>query len=429
MKKLKSGTPSMFPLTMAILFAFTACGQSSAGQDAEQGGNVDAEESEDTSNRESVENNAPQTRLGITHDGGVAVVDGETLKTVDDFEAEGFLRINPAGDGRHMFLTEGESFRLLDAGTWEVPHGDHSHYYTTDPLLTDIAVDGPEPGHVVAHEGIGALFFDGSGEIHTFDLADLDPQVAFETQVSETEEPHHGVAVAFEDGSRFETIGDVDNRSGARVLDSAGEEIAHNEDCPGVHGEAAGPGGVIAVGCEDGVLVWDGQAFTKIDAGPDYARTGNLFPADDSNVMLGDYNEEEGEPMTEVALIDAEAGEISTADVGSVYNFRSLARGPEGEALILAEDGQLHVLDPETGEETDALQVVDEWTEPEEWQEPRPAIQVVDDIAYITDPGEQVIHAIDLVEMEIIETADLDFVPNEITAVDGQSAEGVSEEH
>lgn len=307
-----------------------------------------------------------------------------------------------------------------------VPHGDHSHYYTTEPLLTDITVEGSEPGHVVAHEGIGALFFDGSGEIHTFDLTHLDPQVDFETEVAQTEEPHHGVAVAFEDGSRFETIGDVDERSGARVLDADGKETARNEDCPGVHGEAAGPDGVIAVGCEDGVLVWDGEDFAKIDAGPEYARTGNLFPADESAIMLGDYNEKEGEPMTQVSLVDTEAGRITTADIGAAYNFRSLARGPDGEALVLAEDGQLHVLDPVNGDEIGALQVMDEWSEPEEWQEPRPAIQVVDDIAYITDPKEQVIYAVDLTELEIIESADLNFVPNELAAVEGQPARGIS---
>lgn len=430
MKIRKTTAPSLIGMTLAMLFAVTACSQTSAGQEGEQEESADADQSEDTTSRESVENSAAQPRLGITYDGGVAILDGETLEMVDNFEAEGFLRLNPAGDGRHMFVTQGESFRLLDAGTWGMAHGDHSHYYTTEPLLTDITVDGPEPGHVVAHDGIGALFFDGSGEIHTFDLADLDPQVPFETEMVETQEAHHGVAVAFEDGSRFETIGDVDDRSGARVLDSEDNEIASNEDCPGVHGEAAGPGGVIAVGCEDGALVWDGEEFTKIDAGPDYARTGNLFPAEDSNIMLGDYNEDaEGAPMTEVALVDVDAGEIATADIGSAYNFRSLARGPEGEALVLAEDGQLHVLDPETGEETDPLQVIDEWTEPEEWQEPRPAIQVVDDIAYITEPEGQVIHAVDLTEMESIETAELDFVPNELTAVDGQPAEGLSEEH
>ena len=150
----------------------------------------------------------------------------------------------------------------------------------------------------------------------------------------------------------FETLGNDQDRPGARVLNSNGDEIARNDDCPGVHGEATGPEGMIAVGCEDGALVWDGEEFTKIAAGPDYARTGNLFPAADSNIMLGDYNETTDQPMTQVALIDVEAGKINTSEIGAAYNFRSLARGPEAEALILAEDGLIHVLDPETGKTT-----------------------------------------------------------------------------
>ena len=136
--------------------------------------------------------------------------------------------------------------------------------------------------------------------------------------------------MAFEDGSRFETLGDDQERPGARVLDADGEEIARNEECPGVHGEAAGPDGVVAVGCEEGVLVWNGAEFTKIDAGPDYARTGNLFPAADSSIMLGDYNETQDEPMTSVALVDVKAGEITTAEIGAAYNFRLPRTGPRG---------------------------------------------------------------------------------------------------
>ena len=431
MKRHKNTSLNIAVITAATLLAVTACGQQSEQDaNAEPPGQPDNDNhAVDPGDRESQEASSPQPRLGITYDGGVAIVDGSTLETLSDFEAEGFLRINPSGDGRHMFLTEGESFRLLDAGTWAEPHGDHNHYYTTDPLLTEITVDGPEPGHVVAHEGNGALFFDGSGDIHTFELAQLDATAELDTEVAETEHAHHGVAVALEDGSRFETLGNDQDRPGARVLNSNGDEIARNDDCPGVHGEATGPEGMVAVGCEDGALVWDGEEFTKIAAGPDYARTGNLFPAADSNIMLGDYNETTDQPMTEVALIDVEAEEINTSEIGAAYNFRSLARGPEAEALILAEDGLIHVLDPETGKQLEAIQVLEEWTEPEEWQEPRPAIQVVDDIAYITDPAEQAIHMVDLVNMEILDSADLDFVPNELTAVDGKPVAEHSHEH
>lgn len=186
---------------------------------------------------------------------------------------------------------------------------------------------------------------------------------------------------------------------------------------------------MLAVGCEDGVLIFDGTEFTKIQAEEEYARIGNLFPAEDSPIFLGDYNtDSEGEePMTQVSLVDTASGEISTVDLEAAYNFRSLARGPEGEALVLAEDGQLHVIDPETGELTDQLEILAEWTEPEEWQEPRPAIRVVDDIAYITEPDAQTLHMVDLGSMEIINSAELDFTPNEIAAVDGRAAVGAQE--
>lgn len=447
MIRMRTNGFALTSLAVISALALSACADGNAedaeaedaGQGtAENGAEGDAEESEEEriepSDRETHEAGGPSPRLAITYDGGVAVLDGATLEVVDDFDADGFLRVNPAGDGRHLFLTEGESFRLLDAGTWGEPHGDHNHYHTTDPLLTDITVDGDAPGHVVSHDGIGTLFFDGTGEIQWFDLADLSDAVEsgeeIDTESAETEEAHHGVAVVEEDGSRFETLGDDEDRPGARMLDAEGEEIARNEDCPGVHGEAAGPDGIIVVGCEDGALVWDGESFEKIDSGPDYARTGNLFPAEDSPIFLGDYNEDEdGGPMTEVALVDAEAGEITTVDMGSPYNFRNLARGPEGEALVLTEDGQLHVIDPETGEHTDHMDVVEEWTEPEEWQEPRPAIRVIDDIAYVTEPDSQQIHMVDLTELEVINSADLDFVPNELEGVDGRPVEGISEDY
>lgn len=386
------------------------------------------EELVDPGDRESQEVGGPQPRLAVTHDSGVAVLDGTTLDVLDDFSAEGFVRVNAAGDGRHAFLTEGESFRLLDLGTWGEPHGDHNHYYTTDPLLTEISVDGDTPGHALAHEGTGALFFDGTGEIHLFDLADLNAEEELETTTAETEDAHHGVAVPLDGGGWLETIGDDDERSGARVLDEDGDELARTEDCPGVHGEAVAAGGEILLGCEDGVVIYANGDFAKISAGPEFARTGNLFASSESSVVLGDYREDQEEPMTEVALVDVEAQELTTVDVGTAYNFRSLARGPEGEALVLGEDGLLHIIDPDSGELVDQIEVLDEWTEPEEWQEPRPAISVSGDIAYITAPEQGQIHMVDLGTGELIQTADVDFEPNELAVADARPA-AEAEEH
>ncbi|WP_323173667.1 hypothetical protein [Natrialba sp. PRR66] len=422
----------LLKLSGGVMVAAAVAGCTDDGEEGEDDEGEPEDEGEDDidpSEREQNEVGGAEPRVAVTYDGGVAVLDGDRLEVLDEFDAEGFVRINEAGDGQHAFLTEGNSFRLLDAGTWGEPHGDHNHYYTTDPYLSNVTVDGDTPGHVVSHDGIGTLFFDGTGEYHSLDLADLDVEAdSIETERFETEGPHHGVAVVLEDGSRLETLED---RSGARFLDADGEEVDRNEDCPGVHGEAAGPDGIIAFGCEDGVLVWDGDSFEKHDTGEEFSRIGNLFSSEGSPILLGDYRtDEEGEePMTEVALVNAKTGEITTTDVGSPYNFRNLQRGPDGEALVLTEDGQLHIIDPETGEDLEHIDVIDEWTEPEEWQEPRPAIRANGDHLYVTDPNSQEIHLVDLNEGDVITTGEFDFDPNEIVVIDGRPVEGVSSDY
>ncbi|QRV17563.1 hypothetical protein JMJ58_22300 (plasmid) [Haloterrigena salifodinae] len=422
----------LLKLSGGVMVAAAVAGCTDAGEEGEADEGEPEDEGKDDidpSEREQNEVGGAEPRVAVTYDGGVAVLDGVSLEVLDEFDAEGFVRINEAGDGRHAFLTEGSSFRLLDVGTWGEPHGDHNHYYTTDPYLSDVTVDGDTPGHVVSHDGIVTLFFDGTGEYHSLDLADLDVEAdSIETESFETEGAHHGVAVVLEDGSRLETLED---RSGARFLDADGEEVDRNEDCPGVHGEAAGPDGIIAFGCEDGVLVWDGDSFEKHGTGEEFSRIGNLFSSEGSPIFLGDYRtDEEGEePMTEVALVNAETGEITTTDVGSPYNFRNLQRGPDGEALVLTEDGQLHIIDQETGEDLEHIDVIDEWTEPEEWQEPRPAIRANGDLLYVTDPNSQEIHLVDLNEGDVITTGEFDFDPNEIVVIDGRPVEGVSSDY
>lgn len=421
--RMNSKLSTLTSLALISALALTACSGDAEGEDDHA--DHDDDESVDPAEREAHEAGGPQPRAVVAHDGGVAVLDGVSLEVLGDFEADGFLRLNPAGDGRHAFVTEGDSFRLLDAGSWGEPHGDHNHYYTTEPYLSDVTVDGEAPAHVVSHDGIGTLFFDGSGDYHWFDVTELDVEAEIETESANAGGPHHGVAVVMPDGSVFETLED---RSGARFIDAEGEEVDRNDNCPGVHGEASGPEGMIAVGCEDGVLVWHGDHFDKIDAGPDYARIGNLFPAEDSHVFLGDYREDQDEPMTEIALVDTEAMEVSTVEVNSPYNYRTLQRGPDGEALVLTEDGLLHVIDAESGETLEEFEVLDEWTEPEEWQQPSPAIRVVGDLVYVTDPENQQIHLVDLAEGEIIATGDVDFEPNEIIVLDGRPIEGVSDD-
>ncbi|MGP5615034.1 zinc metallochaperone AztD [Corynebacterium variabile] len=368
---------------------------------------------------------AAQPRILTTYDGGILTLDADTLDVIADEKIEGFNRLNPVGDGRHALVSTSKGFQLFDAGVWTEPHGDHSHSYATDPEFTDVVYSVDKPGHVVRHDGKTILFSDGDGKIQVFDTASFLETTgegdAPEPTVTETE-PHHGVAIEMSDGTLVHTEGTEEYRDTVVAVDADGQETARSTECPGVHGEAAAQGEAAAFGCEDGLLVFKDGDFTKIQATEKYARTGNQAGSEESTVVLGDYKTDEDaelEHPTKITLTDTVANTTKVVDLGTSYSFRSLGRGPAGEALVLGTDGKLHVLDPESGEETAAWDVIDEWEEPIEWQDARPTLFVQDDRAYVSDPDTKELHVVDLKSGKVLTSAELPEAPNELTGVTG----------
>lgn len=340
-----------------------------------------------------------------TYDGGILVLDGSTLEVAADIELDGFNRLNPAGDGRHLLVSTSEGFQVLDAVAGE---------------LTDTVFEAGTPGHVVVHEGRTALFDDGTGEITVFDSDAAGEVVPEEADTHSAGEPHHGVAVELSSGQVLHTVGDEDEVSGVVALGPDGGEVARSEDCPGVHGETVAQDETVVVGCEDGALVHDGDGFAKVDSEDDYGRIGNQAGSEHSPVVLGDYKVDEDaelERPERVALVDTAAEELELVDLPASYTFRSLGRGPQGEALVLGTDGTLHVIDPEKGEVTDGVELMDEWEEPLEWQKPRPALFVRGSTAYVSDPDAGELHAVDLESLEVTATQGLEATPNELSGV------------
>ncbi|MET3904138.1 zinc metallochaperone AztD [Paenarthrobacter sp. 4246] len=373
---------------------------------------------------------APTPRLVYTHDAGIAVLDATSLEQVASAEMSGFNRLNPAGDGRHVFVSTGDSFRLFDAGAWTEPHGDHSHHYVAEPKLTELAFAAEKAGHVVLHGGKTVLFNDGSGKVESFETSAL--AVAVEdgklpsTDVYTTPEAHHGVAVELEDGKLLVTIGNDEGRSGIAVL-SAGKgqdrkEILRNEECPGVHGEAVAANEAVVVGCENGMLIYKDGAITKVASPDAYGRMGNQAGSEKSPVILGDYKVDKAaelERPTRISLVNTETASLQLVDIGTSYSFRSLGRGPAGEALVLGTDGGLRVIDPLTGTVTTTIPVVGSWEESTTWQDPRPTLFVQGSTAFVTEPATRTIHAVDLKTGKVAKSAQVEHVPNELTGVKG----------
>ncbi|WP_395309729.1 zinc metallochaperone AztD [Mycobacterium sp. AMU20-3851] len=346
--------------------------------------------------------------LVVTYDGGLYVLDGETMEVEQDIPLDGFLRVNPAGDHGHVLVTTTEGFRILDAAGGQ---------------LTDDVFGAVEAGHVTPHGEHTVLFADGTGEITAFDPHALEAGGLPETQKFKTAEPHHGVAVILADGTRLQTIGNPDTRVGAVAFDGD-REIARNEECPGVHGETVAADEVVVLGCENGALEYANGMFTKIDSPTPYGRIGTTKGHDDSPVVLADMKidpDAELERPEQFALIDTTTDQMRIVKLpqGVSYTFRSLARGPQAEALILGTDGKLHVFDPVTGEPVKAIEVTAPWTEPDDWQEPRPAVFTREEAVYVTDPATKQIHLVDLQTGNVANSVTLEQTPNEISGAVG----------
>jgi hypothetical protein len=368
----------------------------------------------------------------MTHHAGITVLDAKTLKPVGETPLEGFNRLSPAGDGRHVLVATGDSFRVFDAGVWTEAHGDHGHSYVAAPRLTNRAFSANRAGHVVNHAGKTVLFNDGSGKVEVFDPAALTDALKKglpTTSTYTTPEAHHGVAISLEDGKLLVTLGNEEGRNGLALLDAPDvegsqerKEVLRNEDCPGVHGEAAAAGGAVVVGCENGMLIYKDGAFTKVASPDPYGRMGNQAGSPASPVILGDYKVNRGadfERPSRISLVNTDAGTLQLVDLGTSYSFRSLGRGPAGEALVLGTDGALHVIDPFTGLVTATISVVAPWVEPDAWQDPRPTLFVQGSTAYVTEPATSTIHAVDLKAGKVAKSVVLERGANELTGVTG----------
>ncbi|WP_317229637.1 zinc metallochaperone AztD [Clavibacter sp. MX14-G9D] len=359
---------------------------------------------------------AAGSRVAVSYEGGILVLDGDTLETVADLDSEEFTRLNPAGDGRHVMVTMSEGFQVLDTAAGSADEAE----------LTDTVFEADTPGHVVRHAGRTILYADGTSDTTVFDTAALAAADGLpETETIEGVEAHHGVSIVLEDGTFLTTVGNADGRDGVEARDESGAVIARTDQCPGVHGEGTASGEAVVFGCEDGAILYADGAFTKLPA-PDqpYGRMGNAYVSETSPVVVGDYKDDpdlEGYLLDAVTLIDTDTRTLRVVDLpeGVGYTFRDVARGPDDMAYIIGSDGAIHVLDPETGELTDAFPVIDAWESPVEWQDPHPAIVVADGVGYVTEPATQEIHAVDLTTGEVLASSTLEVTPNEMAVAAG----------
>lgn len=348
-------------------------------------------------------------RVAVAYEGGVLVLGGDDYENLGEFDSEDFIRLNSAGDGRHVMVTTSKGFQLLDV---------------QQPELTDLVIPAAAAGHVVSHAGRTVLYDDATSDTTIFDSAELAKATDAlpQAEVIPGVTAHHGVSVELKDGTLITTVGDESGRTGIRALDEDRNEIASNDECPGVHGEGTAKDETLVFGCENGALVVKDGKISKLTSPDEYGRMGNAYVSENSPLVVMDYKDDpdaEGYLLRNITLIDTEANTLEKVALpeGVEYTYRGVGRGPDDEAVLIGTDGKLHTIDPATGEVVSSLSVVDPWEGPAEWQDPHPSVKVAGNFAYVTDPADREIVVVDLTADEIVKTVKLDHVPNEIAAV------------
>ncbi|GAB3939205.1 hypothetical protein [Corynebacterium tapiri] len=407
---------------LAVSALTIASCQSTSDSAAPTSSNSSAAETTAASSTEEKEVSTLTPRVTLSHDGGIVTLNAINGEIISQVNEPGFYRLNQAGDGRHLMVTHGDEFAVYDSGNHAKEHGDHYHYYESQPHLTDATYPAEHAGHVVHHDDLTALFADGSGDITVVKTEDIANPDADKRTIS-TGEPHHGVAVPLEDGSIVHTVGTEDERHTIRHVSADGKTLAETTDCPGIHGEAVAEGEALVFGCTNGPVVFSDGEFHKIPA-EGYQRSGNLAGSEESPIVLGDNKVDKDakhEHPESVLLINSADKTAKKVDLGATYWFRSLGRGPEGEALVLTNDGKLVVIDEETGEITNRIDAIQPWEEKEEWQQPGPILKVSGSDAYITDAENNELVVVDLKKGEVSLRHKLDFSPVEMEISTGKN--------
>jgi hypothetical protein len=349
----------------------------------------DGHESEDA---DATEVEEPNVRL-LVADGAepiVRVVDLTSGEEIAALEVTGPAALAPVGRSALAAQRDDGVVDVIDGGAWSEPHGEHFHHYVVDPSIAPLGTPVDQPTHVVEHDGLIAIFDDGDGSVTIVEAEHLGHDDAVVAEI-ETGGAHHGVAVALEEVGVLLATTPVEGESlpdGVTSFDLAsGELIERLGDCPGLHGELATHTAVV-FGCADGVLVlephdghWDVHTIANPEGTPDGDRTGSFVGDHDLDYVIGTLSDD---TIVHVDLVD------HTSTVLPLPGTRAaMAFDAEHEVVVvLTTDGQVHRIDPTTGDVLGSVAVLEAFELPEgHGGPPTPSVIVAGDRAYVTDPG------------------------------------------
>lgn len=291
--------------------------------------------------------------------------------------------------------------QIFDGGIYLEEHGDHFDLVEDDVSALTLGTKDERPIHVAVHGDQIAIFHDGTGRVAIFDEHELEEERnAYEPVWLETG-LQHGAAIPLGEEYAVVSSNNPDYPATAtsslplgvevRTLDDTVVYDASNRACPGLHGEAANHHGIM-FGCTGGVLfieAHDGHFDHVFIPNPssmnEAARIGSVYAHEEAELFFGSasYRNQDGDRVNGgLWAIDAE-GESMSQVLPATAEKRVLraAYDAHGEkAFFLTYDGTLNVVDAESGDLLEAIEVVEPFD-----GDTSPSITTVGDLLYLTD--------------------------------------------
>ena len=317
--------------------------------------------------------------------GDVHIFDPVSEESIRIATAEG---VQAAGsDGRFVYLTGASSTHIIDSGVWTVDHGDHVHYYKTQPGTVG-EIDGTgftpigDPAVTVLNSGQEVLSLD---------------RAALETgEISPTGEVRAQAAVTYDKRLLAVDEGTVQVLGRDGTLESELAERCREPQAPTVTRRGA------VFGCQDGALLISG----------DEELTAEKIPYPDGGIDGGFHHR----PGTSVLAAHSPTGAVLVLDLKERH-WTSIAvpdavavsaTGEDSPVLVLTGDGVLRSFDIGTGDELARVELM---TIAEGAS--TPTIQVDSARAYVNDPGGTAVYEIDYRDdLRLARTFDLDYQPD-----------------
>ncbi|WP_232667950.1 hypothetical protein [Pseudonocardia sp. TRM90224] len=330
-----------------------------------------------------------QSRL-VVADGDTGTVRVLDLTTEQVLEVAGVGRVEAiSGDGRFAYLTTGGGVHVVDGGSWMVDHGDHVHYYRTQPRDAGVL---PGAGLTDVHsDPVVSAVSRSDGSVVLLDRARLDAG-AVVPEWTMTGPAHLAHAVPYREHVLVSVAREGQERADAvEVRTRRGDRVAALQTpCPALQGSALTRRGAV-FGCADGALlvterdgVFTGTKIPYPRPVPDGERVREFAHRPGSSTLAGPAGERG------VWSLDLARAEWTFVETGPVVAVNTPGEG--APLLALTADGVLHGYDVATGRETAQVALL---RAPVPAGAPPPVIQVDPTRAYVNDPAAGSVHEID----------------------------------